>query len=309
MPAGPFALLPLTGRRSSIVWTEDRETARRILAGSDELFLGELRKRVGHDLGEIEIVAGPQAHDLSMLMAETCVRNRTALIGDAAHVIHPLAGLGYNLALRDIAALVEVVMEKARLGLDIGSEGNLEPFERRRRIDTMMNTVMTDALNRLFSNDIAPVRRVRDLGLRIIDRLPMLKQFLMEEAAGLTGDLPRAHERRSGLARGHFSQIERPERVLLATELVEVGPCIEARRMAVIEDETNCIVADGLDIADVHVLLSGDEHFLTRPMSLDLGTGAMSAQILGSQFKGIAQIEFYSQDAAALLQAKLLGPG
>ena len=191
MPAGPFALLPLTGRRSSIVWTEDRETARSILAGRNELFLGELRKRVGHDLGEIEIIAGPQAHDLSMLMAETCVRNRTALIGDAAHVIHPLAGLGYNLALRDIAALVEVVMEKARLGLDIGSEGSLEPFERRRRIDTMMNTVMTDALNRLFSNDIAPVRRVRDLGLRIIDRLPMLKQFLMEEAAGLTGDLPR----------------------------------------------------------------------------------------------------------------------
>jgi 2-octaprenyl-6-methoxyphenol hydroxylase len=179
------------GKRSSIVWTEEQETARRILAGGRELFLAELHKRVGSDLGDIEVVAGPQAHDLSMLMAETPIRNRTALIGDAAHVIHPLAGLGFNLALRDIAALVEVVMEKARLGLDIGSEESLEPFERRRRLDTMMNTAMTDGLNRLFSNEMAPVKLARDLGLRIVDRLPMLKQFLMQEAAGLTGDLPR----------------------------------------------------------------------------------------------------------------------
>jgi 2-octaprenyl-6-methoxyphenol hydroxylase len=191
MPGGPFALLPLTGKRSSIVWTEEQETARRILAGGRELFLAELRKRVGADLGEIEVVAGPQAHDLSMMMAETPIRNRTALIGDAAHVIHPLAGLGFNLALRDIAALIEVVMEKARLGLDIGSEASLEPFERRRRLDTMMNTAMTDALNLLFSNDIAPVKLARNLGLRMVDRLPMLKQILMQEAAGLTGDLPR----------------------------------------------------------------------------------------------------------------------
>jgi 2-octaprenyl-6-methoxyphenol hydroxylase len=126
-----------------------------------------------------------------MLVAETPIRNRTVLIGDAAHVVHPLAGLGFNLALRDIAALVEVVMETARLGLDIGSDGSLEPFERRRRLDTMMNTAMTDGLNRLFSNDITPVRLVRDLGLKVVDRLPVLKQFLMQEAAGLTGDLPR----------------------------------------------------------------------------------------------------------------------
>jgi 2-octaprenyl-6-methoxyphenol hydroxylase len=191
MPAGPFALLPLSGRRSSIVWTENQETARQILAGDDELFLAELRKRIGPDLGEIEVAAGPQAYDLSVMMANSCVRNRTALVGDAAHVIHPLAGLGFNLALRDIAALVEVVMENARLGLDIGSEGGLEPYERRRRLDTMMNRAMTDALNRLFSNDIAPVRMVRDVGLSIIDRLPMLKQFLMQEAAGVIGDLPR----------------------------------------------------------------------------------------------------------------------
>jgi 2-octaprenyl-6-methoxyphenol hydroxylase len=191
MPAGPFALLPLTGRRSSIVWTEEQETARLIIEGSRELFLQELRKRVTSELGEIEVVAGPQAHDLSMLVAETPIRNRTVLIGDAAHVIHPLAGLGFNLALRDVAALVEVVMGTARLGLDIGSDGSLEPFKRRRRLDTMMNTAMTDGLNRLFSNDIAPVRLVRDLGLRVVDRLPVLKQFLMQEAAGLTGDLPR----------------------------------------------------------------------------------------------------------------------
>ena len=191
MPAGPFALLPLTGRRSSIVWTEDQTTARRILSSSEDLFVAELRQRAGRDHGDFKVAAGPQAHDLSMLMAKSFACNRTALIGDASHVIHPLAGLGFNLALRDIAALVEVVTEQARLGLDIGSDASLALYERRRRLDTMMNTAMTDGLNRLFSNDIAPVRLVRDLGLKIVDRLPSLKQFLMQEAAGLTGDLPR----------------------------------------------------------------------------------------------------------------------
>ena len=126
-----------------------------------------------------------------MMMAKNFARNRTALIGDASHVIHPLAGLGFNLALRDIAALAETVTGQARLGLDIGSDASLAPYESRRRLDTLMNAAMTDGLNRLFSNDIAPLRLVRDLGLRIVDRLPPLKQFLMHEAAGLTGDLPR----------------------------------------------------------------------------------------------------------------------
>ena len=190
-PAGPFALLPLTGRRSSIVWTENQAAAREILSGSEELFLAELRQRAGGDLGELKVVAGPQAHDLSMMMAKSFARNRTALIGDASHVIHPLAGLGFNLALRDIAALAEIITGQARLGLDIGCDASLAPYERRRRLDTLMNAAMTDGLNRLFSNDIAAIRLVRDLGLKIVDRLPPLKQFLMQEAAGLTGDLPR----------------------------------------------------------------------------------------------------------------------
>lgn len=191
MPAGPFALLPLTGKRSSIVWTEDQAAAREILSGSEDLFLAELRQRAGSSLGEVKVVAGPQSHDLSMMMAKSFARNRTALIGDASHVIHPLAGLGFNLALRDIAALAETVTGQARLGLDIGSDAGLASYESRRRLDTLMNAAMTDGLNRLFSNDIAPLRLVRDLGLKIVDRLPPLKQFLMHEAAGLTGDLPR----------------------------------------------------------------------------------------------------------------------
>ena len=191
MPAGPFALLPLTGRRSSIVWTEERETARSILAGGNELFLGELRKRVGHDLGEIEIIAGPQAHDLSMLMAETCVRNRTALIGDAAHVIHPIAGLGFNLGLRDAAALAEVVVEDARLGLDHGAAPTLERYQAWRRFDTMMVAAATDGLNRLFSNDNQALRLIRSAGLRAVDSLWPARAAFMREAAGLTGSLPR----------------------------------------------------------------------------------------------------------------------
>jgi len=191
MPGGPFGLLPLKGRRSSVVWTEERGTARGILAGGSEVFLAELRRRVGCHLGDIKVAAGPQAHELAMMWAKTCAQNRTALIGDAAHVIHPLAGLGFNLGLRDIAALIEVIMENARLGLDIGSEASLTAYERRRRLDTMMNLAVTDSLNRLFSNDMEPIRVFRDMGLRIVDWLPALKQVLMQEAAGLTGDLPR----------------------------------------------------------------------------------------------------------------------
>ena len=191
LPGGPFALLPLKGRRSSIVWTENDEVAQAILSGGAERFMDELRKRAGDHLGAMTLAKGPQAFPLSLCVAEAFARQRTALIGDAAHVIHPLAGLGFNLAMRDIAALAEVVIEHARLGLDFGSEATLELYARRRRVDTLMNAAAPDLLNRLFSNDREGLRMVRDFGLRLVDRLPILKDLLMREAAGLTGDLPK----------------------------------------------------------------------------------------------------------------------
>jgi 2-octaprenyl-6-methoxyphenol hydroxylase len=191
LPAGPFAVLPLKGKRSSIVWTEDRHVAAALVEGEDEIFLEELRRRVGDNLGQIKVSGPRAAFPLSLMIARTFARRRIALVGDAAHVIHPLAGLGFNLGLRDIAALAEVVAEDARLGLDIGGEATMEKYQQRRRVDTMMTAVATDGLNRLFSNDIYALRQFRDLGLKVVDRSPAIKAFLMREAAGLTGELPK----------------------------------------------------------------------------------------------------------------------
>lgn len=191
LPEGPFAVLPLKGKRSSIVWAEDKHFAPRLVAGSDGNFLEELRRRLGDHLGNVKLSGPRQAYPLSLMIAKSFARQRTALIGDAAHVIHPLAGLGFNLGMRDIAALAEVVVEDARLGLDIGGDATLEKYQSWRRVDTMMNAAATDWLNRLFSNDHEAIRMVRDLGLKAINRLPLIKSLFMREAAGLTGDLPK----------------------------------------------------------------------------------------------------------------------
>jgi 2-octaprenyl-6-methoxyphenol hydroxylase len=191
LPAGPFAILPLKGRRSSIVWTEGTSEAARIVALSDEEFHAELERRFGLHLGEIQAVGARRAYPLGLFVARAFVADRLALIGDAAHVIHPIAGQGLNLGLRDVAALAEAVADAARLGLDPGGAGVLERYQRWRRFDTMAMGLATDGLNRLFSNRSDVLRVVRDIGLGLVERAPALKGLFIREAAGLTGEVPK----------------------------------------------------------------------------------------------------------------------
>ena len=191
LPAGPFAILPLKGRRSSIVWTEENREAERIVALPDAEFHAELEKRFGLKLGEIEAAGPRRAYPLGLLVARSFVAPRLALVGDAAHVIHPIAGQGLNLGLRDVAALAEAIADAARLGLDPGGPDVLDRYQRWRRFDTMAMGVATDGLNRLFSNRSDALRLIRDVGLGLVDRVPALKGLFIREAAGLTGDVPK----------------------------------------------------------------------------------------------------------------------
>jgi len=191
LPAGPFAILPLTGRRSSIVWTESASEAERIVALPDDEFHEELERRFGYELGETEVVGARRAFPLGLFTARSFIGRRLALIGDAAHIIHPIAGQGLNMGLRDVAALAEAVADAARLGLDIGAPDMLERYQRWRRFDTAMMGVATDGLNRLFSNHSDVLRLTRDIGLGLVERLPALKNMFIREAAGFTGDVPK----------------------------------------------------------------------------------------------------------------------
>lgn len=191
LPAGPFAILPLKGRRSSLVWTEETREAERIVALSDEEFHAELEKRFGLHLGDLQAVGPRRAYPLGMSVARSFIAERVALIGDAAHVIHPIAGQGLNLGLRDVAALAEAIVDAARLGLDPGSATVLDRYQRWRRFDTMAMGVATDGLNRLFSNKSDVLRLMRDVGLGLVERMPALKGLFIREAAGLTGDVPK----------------------------------------------------------------------------------------------------------------------
>lgn len=190
-PSGPFAILPLTQNRSSLVWTERSADATRIMELDDAGFLAELARRFGGHLGELTVVGPRHSYPLSMQIARSFVGERLALIGDAAHVIHPIAGLGFNLGLRDVAALAESVSDAIKLGIDPGSAGVLETYARWRRFDTVMTAVATDGLTRLFSNDNDALRTIRGLGLRAAGGLGALKGFFMREAAGETGRLPK----------------------------------------------------------------------------------------------------------------------
>ncbi|MBA1155238.1 ubiquinone biosynthesis hydroxylase [Microvirga mediterraneensis] len=196
LPSGPFAILPLKAEpqadgslrhRSSIVWTERAENVPALLDSPPDDLLAELERRFGLQLGRLAFETRPQAFPLSFGVARSFVGERLALLGDAAHVIHPIAGQGLNLGLHDAAVLAEIVTDALRLGMDPGAADVLDQYERARRADITAMGLMTDGLNRLFSNDILPVRLIRDLGLGLVDRMPGLKRFFIREAAGLRG--------------------------------------------------------------------------------------------------------------------------
>jgi len=187
LPAGPFATLPLTGNRSSLVWSERTEDAKRLVEGDDLVFEEELERRFGHKLGSLKVVGGRRAFPLGLTLARAFVAPRFALAGDAAHGIHPISGQGLNLGFKDVAALAETIVEADRLGLDIGALSVLERYETWRRFDTVRMGITTDVLNRLFSNDVTPLRVLRDVGLGLVDRLPGLKSYFIRQAKGTAG--------------------------------------------------------------------------------------------------------------------------
>jgi 2-octaprenyl-6-methoxyphenol hydroxylase len=196
LPGGPFAMLPMrdgnTGEhRSSIVWTERADLARRLLELDPPRFQAEFARRFGDHLGPVEPIGPRWWFPLGLVHAERYIDTRLVLVGDAAHGLHPIAGQGYNLGVRDIAALVEVLVDTKRLGLDIGAADTLERYARWRRADNFTMVAATDLLNRLFSNDITPVRLVRDIGLAAVNRVPPLRRFFVRHAMGLVGDLPK----------------------------------------------------------------------------------------------------------------------
>ncbi|OFW98299.1 MAG: hypothetical protein A3D94_04715 [Alphaproteobacteria bacterium RIFCSPHIGHO2_12_FULL_66_14] len=201
LPSGPFAILPMTdgpirdGRagehRSSIVWTERTKLAHRLLELDDARFQAEFARRFGDHLGRVEAVGPRWSYPLSLVHAHRYIDTRLVLVGDAAHGIHPIAGQGYNLGVRDIAALVEVLVDAKRLGLDIGAADTLERYVQWRRTDNFTMVAATDVLTWLFSNDIKPLRLARDLGMAAVNRVPPLRRFFVRHAMGLVGDLPK----------------------------------------------------------------------------------------------------------------------
>jgi 2-octaprenyl-6-methoxyphenol hydroxylase len=191
LPSGPFAILPLTEQRASLVWTEPARRGEALRGAGDDVFHAHLRRRFGDFVGRVE-ARGPRfVYPLSMQLATQLVAPRLALVGDAAHAIHPLAGQGLNLGLKDAAALAEVLADAMRLGEDIGSASVLERYARWRRLDNIAVSLACDGFNRLFSNDNPILRAGRGAGMALVNRLGPARRFFMQEAGGAVGDLPR----------------------------------------------------------------------------------------------------------------------
>lgn len=191
MPPGPLAILPLTGNRSSIVWSETDANAAAIHALPDDAYLDVLRPRFGSFLGEISLAGARYTYPLGLSLAHQMIAPRIALVGDAAHGVHPIAGQGLNAGMRDIAALAEVLADAQRRGEDFGAETALMAYQTWRRFDNAALALATDSFNRLFSNDNPFIRMARDIGMGAINAMPGLRRSFIREAAGLTGDLPR----------------------------------------------------------------------------------------------------------------------
>ncbi len=189
-PDGPFAVLPMRGRRSSIVWALERARAETVAALAAEDFLAEVADRFGDRLGAVTLEGPRWTYPLVLVWAERYACRRTVLVGDTAHGIHPIAGQGWNLALRDVAALAEIVVERLRVGLDPGAADALSRYEAWRRFDALALVAITDGINRLFANDSGPLRLLRNLGLFAVQHAPPLKRFFMRHAMGLVGELP-----------------------------------------------------------------------------------------------------------------------
>ncbi|MEO0676508.1 MAG: UbiH/UbiF/VisC/COQ6 family ubiquinone biosynthesis hydroxylase [Pseudomonadota bacterium] len=190
LPEGPLAILPLTNNRVGVVWTASERQATAIAAMDDAAYLATLRPRFGTFLGEIALAGERFTYPLGLSLAQSFIAERVALVGDAAHGIHPIAGQGLNAGMRDVAALTEVLAEARRRGEDIGSASVLARYQQWRRFDTATLALATDSFNRLFSNDSPGLRAFRDLGMGAVNALPGLRRGFMREAAGLTGDLP-----------------------------------------------------------------------------------------------------------------------
>ena len=191
LPGGPFAILPLKINRACITWSAEAREAARVLALDDRGFLAELDRRIGGRFGSIELVGRPQSWPLDIKLPRRLIARRFALIGDAAHGVHPIAGQGVNLALRDAAALIEVLADAARLGLGVGNGTHLECYKRGRRFDSMMSATVYDGLNRLFNVDSIVLRAGRGAALGVLDRLGSVKRMIIAEALGISGDVPK----------------------------------------------------------------------------------------------------------------------